>query len=292
MAENQGVKLNLISKSLDPSTAALLPTDGAIIQSVEEIRRRRELARGIANKKARLKKKEKDILERENIGLKPGETAHQQESRRQLEAARQKLSAMNAAENSAKTEFDRALERTVIVDDPTETGPVTYGPTPIEPDVIIGLPDSAAVPAQAQRVISKKELALMQGTSRPEIARLMEALNLNVNVQLSKNDTSNLLACLLTCNEAQLDALYTNKKIPVAIKIIIKRILEDVKNGSTDTVERLWEKLFGKTGLNTPEAAAAAANGSTGEALSTLIPDGPISREAYAILHQTLICKR
>lgn len=290
MAENQGVKLNLISKSLDPSTAALLPTDGAIIQSVEEIRRRRELARDIANKKARLKKKEKDILERENIGLKPGETAHQQESRRQLEAARQKLSAMNAAENSAKTEFDRALERTVVVDDPTETEPVTYEPTPIEPDAIIGLPDSTAVPAQAQRVISKKELALMQGTSRPEIARLMEALNLNVNVQLSKNDTSNLLACLLTCNEAQLDALYTNKKIPVAIKIIIKRILEDVKNGSTDTVERLWEKLFGKTGLNTPEAAAA--NGSAGEALSTLIPDGPISREAYAILHQTLICKR
>lgn len=122
----------------------------------------------------------------------------------------------------------------------------------------------------------------LQGTTRPEIAKLLTALNINLSVQLSKTDTANLLACLLTCNESQLQALMTNKKVPVVIKTVIKRMLEDMKLGNIDTVERLWDRIFGKGAmqLNLPEQAQIQTG---------IIPNTPISREAYVIIRDTLI---
>src|SRR5574343_1905003 len=80
----------------------------------------------------------------------------------------------------------------------------------------------------------------MAGTTKPEIAKLLHSLNINLNISLTKNDTYNLLATLLTCNETQLRALEKNNKVPLAVKIIIKRLLEDYKVASTATVEMVW----------------------------------------------------
>lgn len=126
-----------------------------------------------------------------------------------------------------------------------------------------------------------KSILAMQGTTKPEIVRLMSQLNINLNVQLSKTDTSNLLACLLTANESQLKALYQNKKVPVAIRTVIKRILDDSKLGNIETIEKLWDRIFGKTGmlLNLPEQATAAG----------IIPNTPVSREAYILIRDTLL---
>lgn len=122
----------------------------------------------------------------------------------------------------------------------------------------------------------------MQGTTRPEITKLLTSLNINLSIQLTKQDTANLLACLLTCNESQLQALQNNKKVPVAIKIIIKRLLEDMKLGNIETIDRLWDKIFGKGAmqLNLPEAQQLQTG---------IIPNVPVSREAYIILRDTLI---
>lgn len=122
----------------------------------------------------------------------------------------------------------------------------------------------------------------LQGASRPEIAKLLTSLNINLSVQLTKQDTANLLACLLTCNETQLAALYNNKKIPIAIKTVIKRLQEDAKLGNIETVEKLWDRVFGKgqMQLNLPE----------GQQLQTgIIPNVPISREAYLVIRENLI---
>lgn len=118
------------------------------------------------------------------------------------------------------------------------------------------------------------------GITRPEVVRLLSALNINLDVQLTKQDTTNLLACLLTCNEAQLDALYNNAKIPIVIKALIKRLKEDVKLGNIGTVEKLWDRIFGKTML-TDEAKTDDAQ--------ALLPKGPLSREAYIIIRNQLI---
>lgn len=122
----------------------------------------------------------------------------------------------------------------------------------------------------------------MQGATRPEVLKLLTSLNINLNVQLSKQDTANLLACLLTCNEAQLAALYNNKKIPIVIKTVIKRLQRDVKLGNMETIERLWDRVFGKNAmsLNLPEQTQLETG---------ILPNMPVSREAYIVIRDTLL---
>lgn len=122
----------------------------------------------------------------------------------------------------------------------------------------------------------------LQGTSRPEILRLLTSLNINLSVQLTKQDTANLLACLLTCNEAQLAALYSNKRIPIVIKTVIRRLQDDAKLGNIDTVERLWDRVFGKgpMQLDLPERQQLQTG---------IIPNVPVSREAYIVIRDTLM---
>lgn len=126
------------------------------------------------------------------------------------------------------------------------------------------------------------QLLQLQGASRPEIVKLLTSLNINLSVQLSKQDTANLLACLLTCNESQLQALMNNKKIPVVIKTVIKRLIEDMKLGNTETIEKLWDRIFGKgqMQLNLPEQAQLQTG---------ILPNVPISREAYVIIRESLM---
>lgn len=122
----------------------------------------------------------------------------------------------------------------------------------------------------------------LQGASRPEITRLLTNLNINLSVQLTKQDTANLLACLLTCNNSQLQALMTNKKVPVVIKTVIKRLIEDEKLGNIETIEKLWDRIFGKgpMQLNLPEQQQLQTG---------IIPNVPVSREAYIVIRDTLI---
>lgn len=125
------------------------------------------------------------------------------------------------------------------------------------------------------------ELAHLNGTTPAGVARLLKSLNINLDIQLTKNDTKNLLATLLTCNEFQLNALYANNKTPLAIKTVIKAIQVAAKDGNMSVVESLWNRIFGPTAFqielpnqNTPQG---------------IIPSGPVSREAYLMIRETLI---
>lgn len=122
----------------------------------------------------------------------------------------------------------------------------------------------------------------LQGTSRAEMTKLLTSLNINLSIQLSKQDTANLLACLLTCNESQLVALQNNKKVPIAIKAIIRRLQDDAKLGNIETIEKLWDRIFGKGAmqLNLPEQQQLQTG---------IIPNMPVSREAYVLIRDTLI---
>lgn len=127
-----------------------------------------------------------------------------------------------------------------------------------------------------------RSILATQGTTKPEVVRLLTQLNINLNLQLTKTDTANLLACLLTANENQLNAIYKNKKVPVAIKTVIKRLLDDAKLGNIETVEKLWDRVFGKAGmmLNLPEQT---------QQMTGIIPNTPVSREAYIVIRDTLL---
>lgn len=142
--------------------------------------------------------------------------------------------------------------------------------------------DNAVNRAIARRAPNSPAVqALIQSTTREDVQKLLASLNINMNLQLTKTDTANLLACLLTCNEKQLDSLVSNPKVPVAIKIVIKRLKEDIKLGNIDTLERLWDRVFGKAAmsLDLPQQATAAG----------IIPNTPVSREAYMVIRETLL---
>ena len=73
-----------------------------------------------------------------------------------------------------------------------------------------------------------------------------------------------------------------NKKVPVVIKTVIKRLIEDEKLGNIETIEKLWDRIFGKgpMQLSLPE----------GQQLQTgIIPNAPVSREAYVIIRESLM---
>ena len=146
----------------------------------------------------------------------------------------------------------------------------------VEPLSISSLTKSGVTTINAEKALR------LQGTSRPEMLKLLASLNINLSIQLTKQDTANLLACLLTCNEAQLNALYNNKKVPIVIKTVIKRLQQDVKLGNIDTIERLWDRVFGKgqMQLNLPEASQLQTG---------IIPNVPVSREAYIVIKDTLL---
>lgn len=122
----------------------------------------------------------------------------------------------------------------------------------------------------------------LQGASRADVLKLLNSLNINVSLQLTKADTANLLACLLTCNSTQLTALMHNKKVPIVIKTVIKRLIEDEKLGNIETIEKLWDRIFGKgpMQLNLPEEQ---------QLQSGIIPNTAVSREAYIVIRDTLI---
>lgn len=219
--------------------------DEAVKEKAEEI-----VQKQTAQELAYLRYREKERLKREQeklqAGILPGRTAYQQQRIEEQEALVATIEALEEQNSNVP-----ALIRANMT------------------------PQTANV--------SPEHASVLQTTTRRDIVKLLSSLNINLNLQLTKNDTSNLLACLLTCNEAQLNALYKNKKIPVAIKTVIKRILDDASRGEMSTIESLWDRIFGKNGMvsDLPQQQQAQVDG--------LIPGQPISREAYVILRETLI---
>lgn len=152
-------------------------------------------------------------------------------------------------------------------------------------------PDSMDVTPAAAANAAADVLQHINGqTSRYDVNKLLSQLNINRDVQLSKRDTADLLASILTCNETQLQALISNPKIPVSIKTIIKRIQLDANLGNIETVEKLWDRLFGKQGLQDQTSISSQTIGATRpDGSCNIIPQTPISREAYVILRETLL---
>lgn len=214
----------------------------------------KEIARIKYAEKQKLKKEENRLAtikrEAEKAGIDPetissSQTAHQAKV---LAEQQQRLQAIEAIEEQAVEVFD--------------------------------VKNVADRPGASHKIVS--EALKLQGASRPEMAKLLTSLNINLSVQLTKQDTANLLACLLTCNETQLTALYNNKKIPIAIKTIIKKLQEDLKDGNITTIEKLWDRVFGKGPMQVdlPEQQQLQAG---------ILPNTPVSREAYVIIRDTLI---
>lgn len=142
---------------------------------------------------------------------------------------------------------------------------------------------------EAQNFLSgaDSDISPYTGPTKRDVLKLLSSLNINLNVRLSRTDTYNLVSCLLTCNETQLDALYKNEKVPLAIKTVIKRLKEDAKLGNIDTIERLWDRIFGKA----DKAMLEMPQGFQPQVTQGIIPNTLVTREAYMIIRDTIIGK-
>ena len=211
-----------------------------------------ELARIKYKERRRLKTLEQHKEEAEAAGLSDTDLARVQ-TKRQIEILQEQKKRVEAIE---------AIEAQTV--DPLDVESLSH------------------LPAKQKYTSNTQSALKMQGASRAEITRLLNSLNINLSVQLTKQDTANLLACLLTCNEAQLAALYNNKKIPIAIKTIIKRLQEDANLGNIETIEKLWDRVFGKNQMSQSSEELEAGQ-------SGLIPNVPVSREAFVIIRDTIL---
>ena len=234
------------------NTAELVKKEAASIKTKQDAK---EIARIKYLEKRRLKNLEAKQAERQELADELGLD--------EIPKGQTALQAERLAEQKKRVEAIEEIEaQTVAPLDPVELAERTPG----------GPTYSSTVSKALQ----------LQGTTRPEVLKLLTSLNINLNVQLSKQDTANILACLLTCNEAQLAALYKNRKIPIVIKTVIKRLQEDAKLGNIETVEKLWDRVFGKNAmsLNLPEQTQTETG---------IIPNVPVSREAYIVIRDTLL---
>lgn len=196
--------------------------------------------------------------------------ARKQAKTQEILAKREAIKKLNEEDKLSKVSVEDAVE--VVNEEFTNNPQLQQSSQPPQPPQPIITMASQAV----------KDIVSMQGTTRPEVVKLLNSLNINLDLQLTKTDTANLLACLLTANETQLKALYQNRKIPIAIKTVIKRIMDDAKLGNIETVEKLWDRVFGKAGmmLDLPKQAQVATG---------IIPNTPVSREAYILIRDTLL---
>lgn len=98
---------------------------------------------------------------------------------------------------------------------------------------------------------------------------------------LSKEDATKLLRYILLCNKAQLEAVARNTDLPIAVLGQIKAIVSDMAAGRTDAIDKIWDKIFGKT---TTPIELTGPNG------MDLILQGPMSRRDYESLYKKLKC--
>lgn len=131
------------------------------------------------------------------------------------------------------------------------------------------------------------ELQQFNSTTPLHVQKLMKKLNIDQTVQLSRTDMYNLLSTLMVCNENQLLALRDNKKVPIVVRTIIKALLVDMRAGNLETVEKLWDRVFGKPTQVTENTTTAQVS-----ALDSILPGvtgRPVSREAYVLIREQLL---
>jgi hypothetical protein len=96
---------------------------------------------------------------------------------------------------------------------------------------------------------------------------------------ISQEDAMKLMTHILFCNRSQLETMIKNSDLPIFLLCLIKGILSDTTNGRTETVERLFDRLFGRS-MQPIELTGAKGR--------PLIPNTPMSRKAYEAMLEEL----
>ena len=238
----------LPDRGMDPASQASRAEAVEVeANSVKAAQEARALAKIRSAERARLRRKEAKQAEAAKLGI-------------PISEGQSLAQAKKIAEAKARVEAVEEIEAQTV--DPLDVRSV-----------------AARAGGRASKDLLNKALQL-QGASRPELSSLMASLGINLSVRLTKSDTANLLACLLLCNETQMEAMLSDGRVPIIIKTAIRRLLEDMRVGDLSTITLLWDRLFGKgpMTLDLPDQQQLRTG---------IIPDTPVSREAYVLIRDT-----
>lgn len=65
--------------------------------------------------------------------------------------------------------------------------------------------------------------------------------------QISKEDVVKIMSYLITCNKSQLETMIKNPDLPMFAICQIKALISDCQIGKTETVDRIFDRLFGRS---------------------------------------------
>lgn len=122
-----------------------------------------------------------------------------------------------------------------------------------------------------------------RGRKPTRLNRFLKSVQLQNDFELvSKEDIFKLLALVIFCNRAQLEKMTKNPEIPIFLAGIIKAIIVDTSTGTIETIEKILDRIYGKS-FQSLEI--------TGSAGTPLIPTEPMSRRDYERLLSELKCE-
>lgn len=98
--------------------------------------------------------------------------------------------------------------------------------------------------------------AWVSGAGRPASEnRLLASLGVDLGPRLTAAQTRDLLSAMLMSTESALDAVASSPASPVAARIVAKRLLDDARVGDMSSLERVWDRVFGRPTDQAPGAA-------------------------------------
>jgi len=98
---------------------------------------------------------------------------------------------------------------------------------------------------------------------------------------VGKEDIFKLMAYILGCTKGEIETMLRNPELPFSVACQIRAIITDVQNGKTDTIDRIFDRVYGKA--TTPMELTGAKG-------VQLIPDEAMSRRDFEKLLSDLKC--
>ena len=77
--------------------------------------------------------------------------------------------------------------------------------------------------------------------------QLANIVDKEVRLELSREDFIKLQRWLLERTKTELMRINRNPETPLFIIVLVTAILEDIKNGKYDTIERTFDRVFGRS---------------------------------------------
>lgn len=132
------------------------------------------------------------------------------------------------------------------------------------------------------RKFSKDNQPTKNGRKPSRIKQLIASFKVDAEHEsMSREDAFKIYGYLLSCTKTQIETILRSPDLPFAIVLQIRAMFEDAKNGRADTVDKIFDRIYGKA--NQPMEITGAGG-------TPLIPNKPMTRKGFEKLLEDMKC--